>query len=208
MARPRSPHAPLRWFADRQDGVLTRARAARLDAHLATGCAACTARDAALRRTIAALRAGPLEAAPRPLVRAAVRAHRAARVAAGVESVRRVLASLVFGGAPAPAFAMRAAEGDERRLLWTVERWDVDVCITTGARGADVLGQVVPRDDAAAAPVDAQISARCGAKLVRAQVGADGRFAFRGLAAGAWTLEGRVGDTEFATPPFVVERAG
>jgi hypothetical protein len=208
MARPRSPHPPLRWLADRHDGVLTRARAGRLDAHLAAGCSACAARDAALRSTIAALRAGPLEAAPRALVRTAVRAHRAARVAAAVESVRRVVATLVFGGAPAPAFAMRAAAGDERRLLWTVGAWEIDVCVTTGARGADVLGQVVPRDDAGAAAVDARISARCGTRLVRTPVGADGRFALRGLAPGAWTLEGRVADTEFATTPFAVERAG
>jgi len=208
MARPRSEHAPLRWFADRHDGVLTRARAARLDAHLAAGCAACAARDAALRRTIAALRAGPLEAAPRPLARAAVHAHRAARVAAAVASVRRVVAELVFGGAPSPAFAMRAAEGDERRLLWTAGGWDIDVCVTTGPRGADALGQILPRDEAHAAPVDARISARSGTRLVRARVGADGRFAFRALAPGAWTLEGRVADTEFATPPFAVERAG
>lgn len=208
MARPPDAHPPLRWFADRHDRVLTRARAARLDAHLATGCAACAARDASLRRTIAALRAGPLAPAPRALVRGAVRAHRAARVAAAVASVRRVVAELVLGGAPSPAFAMRAAEGDERRLLWTVGGWDVDVCVTTGARGADVLGQIVPRDEKDTLPIDADIAARSGAKLVRARVGADGRFALRSLAPGAWTLEGRVADTEFTTPPFAVERAG
>jgi hypothetical protein len=208
MARQPSPHVPLRWFADRHDGVLTRARAARLDAHLAAGCVACTARDESLNRTIAALRAGPLEPAPRPLVRAAVRAHRAARVAAAVESVRRVVADLVFGGTPAPAFAMRAAEGDERRLLWTAGGWDIDACVTTGPRGANLLGQILPHDDADTGPVDARISARSGTKLVHARVGPDGRFAFRALAPGAWTLEGRAADTEFATPPFAVERAG
>lgn len=208
MARRPSSHPPLRWFADRHDGVLPRARAARLDAHLATGCAACASRDAALRRTIAALRAGPLDPAPRGLVRAAVRAHRDARVAAAIASVRRVVAELVFGGAPAPEFAMRAAEGDERRLLWTVDGWDVDVCITTGARGADVLGQIVPRDDAVAAHIDATIAARSGSKCVQARVEESGRFALRALAPGAWTLEGRVGGTAFTTTPFVVERAG
>jgi hypothetical protein len=198
----------LRWFADRIDGRLAAAREAKLASHLASGCAACVAREASLRGSIAALASGPLPAAPRDLIRAASRLHAQARFASVVDAVRRVVAKLVFDGAAAPAFALRAAPGDERRMLWTAGPWDIDACLLTGAAASDLLGQVVPHDEAAGAAATGALAARCGSKTRRARLDAEGRFAFRGLAPGVWTIEGRVGGTDLAVPPFVVERAG
>ncbi len=205
----RSPlHPPLRWFADRIDGKLAAARAATLDAHLAAGCAACSAREAALRRTVAALHAGPLEAPPPSLRRSAARLHATARVLAAFESVKRVVASLVVDGRAAPAFALRAAPGDERRMLWAMDHWEIDGCLVTGPRGADLLGQVLPLDEGACGKIDGELAARRGTRTVRERLTEDGRFSFRDLTPGVWRIEGRVGTTEFALPPLVVERAG
>ena len=209
MAQPRNAHPPLRWFADRVDGKLSTPRTARLEAHLAAGCAPCEARDASLRGTIAALRSGPLPEPPAALRRRAARLHMRARVAALAESARRVVARLVHDGFASPAMALRAAPGDERRVLWAMDRWEIDACLVTGARGADLLGHVVPLDDGGGGGViEGELAARLGSRTRRERLADDGRFTFRDLAPGVWTLEGRIGATEFALPPLVVERAG
>jgi hypothetical protein len=208
MARPRSQHPPLSWFADRADGSLASPRAERLAAHLAAGCAECDARDAALRRTLAALKSGPLPSPPAALRRAALRLHSRARFAAAVETARRVVARLVHDGLSAPAFALRAAPGDERRILWAMDHWEIDACLVTGVRGADLLGQIVPLDDERGGAVAGELLARRGSRTRREQLATDGRFTFRGLTPGVWTIEGRVDGTDFVLPPLVVERAG
>jgi anti-sigma factor RsiW len=202
------PHPPLRWFADRVDGRLSTPRTTQLEAHLAAGCAPCDARDAALRRTIAALKSGPLPEPPAELRRGAARLHTRARVAAMIDSARRVVARLVHDGLGAPALALRAAPGDERRVLWAMDRWEIDACLVTGARGADLLGQVVPLDDAGGGAIAGELAARLGSLTRRQHLADDGRFTFRDLAPGVWTIEGRIGATEFTLPPLVVERAG
>jgi hypothetical protein len=203
----RESHPPLRWFADRADGRLSVAREAKLAAHLAAGCVSCAVRAVALSRTIAALGAGPLDPPPRALRRAAARIPAKAIVAAGVTSVRRVLAQLVDGRELAPALALRAAPGDERRLLWTVGPWEMDACVVLTPRGADLLGQVVPADDAELA-VEGEVILRSEKRRFAARLARDGRFSLRGVPAGTWTFEGRFGTTAFATPSFVIERAG
>lgn len=205
---PRREHPPLRWFADRADGLLAPARTAALDAHLAAGCATCAARDASLRRTIHALRAGPLEAAPRALAGPARRLHRAARLAAVLDRAARAVARLVSDTRAAPAFAMRAAPGDERRLLWAVGAWEIDACLKTGSRESDLLGQVVPYAEREDAEVEGEVVARCGRRTVQCPLGEDGRFSLRGLAPGVWTIAGMVNGFGFALTPLAVERTG
>jgi len=208
MAPQRNPHPPLRWFADRADGKLSSPRIARLDAHLAGGCAACAVRDAALLRTIAALKAGPLPEPPAALRRTAARLHTRARVAAMFDAARRVVATLVHDGLASPAMALRAAPGDERRMLWAMDHWEIDACLVTGARGADLLGQVVPLDDAGGDAIAGELAARLGSRTRKERLAEDGRFTFRDLGPGVWTIEGRIGATAFTLPPLVVERAG
>lgn len=201
-------HPPLRWLADRADGKLPAARAAKLAAHLAGGCAACAAREAALARTISMIKAGPLPAPPKKLRRAASRLHLQARIAAAFDTVRGVVARLVHDGRMAPALALRSAPGDERRMLWAMDHWEIDACLVTGARGSDLLGQILPLDETPQAIVQGEIAAQSGSNLKHATLTPDGRFTFRGLPAGVWTMVGRVGSTQFKIPAFVVERAG
>jgi hypothetical protein len=200
-------HLPLRRLADLVDGKLSAARAAQVAEHLAGGCAECAAREEALRRTLGAMRAGPLPAPPRRLVRRAALAFAETRVVAAIAAAGRIMARLVFDARTAGTLALRAAPGAERRLLWNVGGFDVDACIVTGERASDLLGQVV-REDGEDAPLAGHVSAcRRGASL-RTALAADGRFVIRGIGAGTWTLVGRVGRLEFAVPPFVVEQAG
>jgi hypothetical protein len=209
---PRAEHPPLRWFADRVDGKLAAARGAALDAHLATGCAACGARDAKLRSALAALRAGPLEAPPRALRLAASRLHVEARIAAVVTNVQEFVARLVFDGRASPALALRSAPGDERRLLWAVgDELEIDACLVTGARAAELRGQIVPRadrSDAIGGAVGGTIALRSGRRVHRARLDRAGRFEFPRVPAGMWTLEGCAGERRFRVPAFIVERAG
>jgi hypothetical protein len=199
-----TPHPPLRWFADRADGLLAPARAAELDRHLATGCVPCVQRDEKLRAALGALRSGPLPPPPRDLRAAAVRLAREARLRGALARAGAVVARLVFDGRAAPALALRSAPGDERRLLWTAGPWEVDACVVCGLRSADVLGQVVAHEDRAETLIG-ELVARSGRRTRRAHLAADGRFALRDLAAGVWTAEVRVGATTFSLPPFQVE---
>ena len=204
-------HLPLRWLADHVDGTLHAARASKLTSHLALGCARCTARLTQLRSTITALTDGPLDEPPRNLRRAAQRLPGEARLAALGSRIRRVIAHLVSDGRTAPAFALRAAVGDERRLLWSADGWEIDACVVSGASGADLLGQILPCDDGTLDGAEdvavASVTARSGRRVRHAALAPEGRFTLRELATGLWTIEARIGNVAVVLPAFVVEGA-
>ena len=69
-----------------------------------------------------------------------------------------------------------------------------------------VLAQIVPGGDDPDAEVTGTVAARSerGVKA-NATIERDGRFTFRGLAPGVWSLEGRVDALRFVLPPLHVE---
>jgi hypothetical protein len=135
-------------------------------------------------------------------------ARRGAALAAGLDRAARAVARLVSDTRAAPAFAMRSAPGDERRLLWAVGAWEIDACLKTGSRESDLLGQVVPYAEREDAAVEGEVVARCGRRTRQCPLDEDGRFSLRGLAPGVWTIAGMVNGFGFALTPLAVERAG
>ena len=212
-------HIPFRVLADRRDGTLAPSRAAGVEAHLATGCAQCVARDGNLRRIVTAVAAGALETPPAaadrrvvalfPKVAAAFR-----RTADGSSRERTLVGTLVsdrrfdaaFDAEFATSYALRAADDGARRLLWALGSYEVDASVVGRGATADVLGQVVPLDDAPDAQLSGEVHAVRGRRAVQSSsIETDGRFTFRGLAPGAYVFEGAVDGRPFILPLVVLE---
>ncbi len=207
MKRMLAGHIPLRWLADRRDGVLAGSRAEETERHLATGCATCARSVRQLDGAVAALRAGPLEPAPRPLVRRAARMFREERLVAAFAGVKRLLATLIYDERVQLAVALRAVPGDTRRMLWTFGEHELDACLTTVAGGADFLGTISPAENGGHATVTGWVRAiRGGSEVARADLGPLGRFTFRGLTPGTYVIEGEVDGAPFALPPFLIPK--
>jgi hypothetical protein len=198
-------HVPFRWLADRADGLLPAGPAGEADAHLASGCAPCRARDRSVRRLVAAIAAGPLEtppaAADRRVVSAFVRS-RAPRAA----DLDALFGTLVLDQRADLLMAVRSSGADVRRLLWTVGAWEVDASVVASGAGTDLLGQAVRAEETGDGAVTGEVRARRGRRVAAtAPVAADGRFTFRGLAPGAWTLEGVLDGRAFVLPLLVLD---
>ena len=204
MIRRRDVHLPWRWLVERADGALAAAASAESEAHLASGCGRCTHADRVVRRLRAAVAAGPLDAPPAVADRRVLEMVRRLRAARDADDV--LIATLVLDRRPDEALSLRAAAPEERRLLWTMPGYEIDASVVATARGADVLGQIVPEEDAAGTPMDGEVRARRGRRVVAySRVAPDGRFTFRSLARGLVEIEGVARGQAFVLPGFVVE---
>lgn len=200
----RDGHVRLRQLADLRDGVLAPRVRAEVEAHLASGCAACAARRDTLGRTLSALRVGPLPAPPRDSVRDAKRMFAARRWAALLDRAADVVARLVAPPQSAPVFALRA-DGGTRRLLFVAGDHDIDVEVTeTGGRAA-LRGRIARLDGADAGPCTIELWCD-GRAAGRTADGAS--FEFSGLRAGTYALSGTLGERTFRAMPIVVGRDG
>jgi hypothetical protein len=197
-------HVPWRRLVDRRDRRLSPRLAAVADAHLATGCAACAADVRAIEELVAAISAGPLDAPPRRAESAAVGLYRDTYLAFGAEA-ERVIGVLILDDLVA-ATTLRDAAAEMRRLLWRVGEYEVDASLVSHAGRTDVLAQVVPGGDDPDARVSGFVALRGERGVrVRAPIAPDGRFTFRALASGVYTIEGRVDSLRFVLPPLHVE---
>ena len=202
---PTEPHVAFRRLVDRRDGRLPPTLAARVDGHLGAGCAVCRDEADSIERLIAAIEAGPPEAPPARLLSAAIRLFRES-FADFARDVDCVFGVLLLDRTDEFAAALRSAPGETRHLLWRVGDYEVDASLVARTGGIDVLAQIVPGGDDPDAVVVGTVAARdAGGVRARARVAADGRFTFRGLPAGVYTLEGRVDSFQFVLPPIRVE---
>lgn len=198
-------HLPWRWLADRRDGVIAPARAVEADAHLATECRCCRARESSVRRVVAAVAAGALERPPAAADRRVVAAFASVRGVA-----RRPAADVLFGALVLDqqcdlALAMRSDGADSRRLLWSLPGYEIDASLVAESGRCDVLGQIVPSGDEPGAAMSGEVRAVRGRRTIAtAPVAPDGRFTFRGLPAGPQTFEGTVEGRAFVLPPVVL----
>ena len=206
MPKTADDHLPLRWLADHLDGCLAGPRAVRTREHLDDGCEACAERLEALSALLAALREGPLDHPPRRLVREAldlfdqVRGH----LPSAVEGTR--VGQLILDVRVGQAVALRSRLGDDRKLLWTIDEYEMDASLQARGEGFDLLGQVVPPGDDPAAAVEGHVVAyRDHDEVDRASIGPDGRFTFRGLTAGPYAFGGAVDGTPFLLPVVIVD---
>lgn len=196
-------HVRLRLLADRRDRLLSPARAAEVERHLATGCAECTEGAARLDRALVALAEGPLPEPPRAVVRDAVRLFRAAKWAHLLAIPGRIVAQLVFDQRLDVVPALRASGGGTRRMLWNVGRHELDASIVERRLDNDLAGQILPETDDGTSPVVGEVHAvRSGRTVAFATLDADGRFSFPRLPHGTYALVGRVGGEEFVVAPI------
>lgn len=197
-------HVPWRRLVDRRDRRLSPRLAAAADEHLATGCAACAADVRAIDELVAAIASGAPDGPPSRAEQAAIGLYRDTYLAFGAEA-DRVVGVLLLDDVAA-AVSLRDAAAETRRLLWRVGDYEVDASLVSHAGGTDVLAQVVPGGDDPDARVSGFVALR-GERGVRARaaIAPDGRFTFRALVAGVYTLEGRVDSLSFVLPPLHVE---
>jgi hypothetical protein len=198
-------HLRIRDLADRRDGRLGAAALAAAEAHLATGCAACTAAAARVDDTISLLREGPLAAPPARVTRGAVRMFRARKWASLLAVPGRLIAQLVLDQRMDVVPALRSAAGSTRRTLWNVGEHELDACLVERANDADLIGQLLPADDDGAAEVVGEVTAMCdGRVLATTPFDSDGRFEFLRLPHGTYALTGRVNGSDFVLAPLGV----
>jgi hypothetical protein len=201
-------HVPLRLLADLRDGKLAGRRRLGTEAHLATGCAVCARASARLETALGAIAEGDLEAPPRALVRSAQRLFAQARWARVLSASVEFVARLVFDQRLEAVPALRAAVGEDRRMLWAVGDHELDLAICEGAGGTDLEGQFLPADDDGAAEVEGTVTAwREGRAVAAATLDREGRFAFARLPAGVYALAGTVGGRTFRAMPIVLGEA-
>ncbi len=204
MITRRDEHLPVRWLVDLRDGVLSDARAAEATEHLASGCAVCGDRAAALGRTIDAIAAGPL-APPRraelqDVLGLYARTHRVGGWPAGC-----AVAALVHDHRSEAAPALRGAAGSERRLLFTWDGFELDASVVSRARGADLRGQVLLADDDPDAVVTGRIQSFWDGQEGEVELAADGRFDVHEIPPGALQLGGVVMGRPFRLPPVLID---
>ena len=198
-------HLRIRDLADRRDGRLGASALSAAEAHLASGCAECTATAARVDGTLALLREGPLAEPPAALVRGAVRMFRARKWANLLAAPGRLVAQLVLDQRMEVVPALRSGAGATRRTLWNVGDHELDACLVERLNDADLIGQVLPSDDDGAADVVGEVAAMCdGRKVATTRFDRDGRFEFLRLPHGTYALVGTVNGAEFVLAPLGV----
>jgi hypothetical protein len=190
---------------DRHDGELAASRVTKLAEHLARGCTSCETQIAGIERTLSAVAAGPLPAAPRAVTRRAAKLFTRRRRAEAVDGLRRVLARLVFDEGRELAGALRAAPGASRRILWIAGEHELFTSFVAGRAGWDLLGEVMPVEDDDRELAGEIALIKDGREISRCALDADGRFTFRSLASGGYSMLGTVDGTPFEVPTFSLD---
>jgi hypothetical protein len=196
-------HARWRDLVDRHDGRLGSRQLAAVSSHLAHGCASCVHDCAEIELLVEAIAAGPLDTPPASLDRTVLRLFRETNV----RLTEDLLIGVLLYDQPGEfVAAMRGTSGETRRLLWRVGDYEVDASLVARASGTDLLAQIVPGGDDPDAEVTGVVAARSERGVrTSAPVQRDGRFTFRGLVPGLYTLEGRVDAVRFVLPPIHIE---
>jgi hypothetical protein len=206
MSDERTTHPRSRLLLDHHDGVLSGRRGAEVSAHLGTGCATCEAKVAAFAELTATIADGPLERPPRAVVRRARALFGRARLRGAVARAREVLARVIFDEQLRPAAALRSMPGTVRRVLWSLERYEVYATAAPRPDGIELRGHVLPLVDDGRTAVGGRVTLESSSGPARRAVLDDeGGFVFRGLRAGTYVLRGAVEDVEFRTPPVVLD---
>jgi hypothetical protein len=206
MSDERTTHPRNRLLLDHHDGVLSGRRGAEVATHLEAGCATCADQIAAIAQLTATITDGPLEPPPRAVVRRARALFGQARLRSVATRAREVLARVIFDEQLRPSAALRSTPGVVRRLLWCFEGYEVYATASPRRSGIELRGQVLPRDDDGKTAVCGHVTlGRPGGQGQRVMLDQEGGFVFRGLDAGTYVLRGEVGDSEFRTPPVVLD---
>ena len=199
-------HVPFQWLADRSDGRLRGRRREWTDAHLAGGCTRCSDDLRLIGRITRALSSGPLDTAPEAEVQRAVGLYLRTMPFLEDPDIDWVEGTVLLDQRTEMVAAVRHAPGDTRRLPWSLGDYEVDACVVSGPTTADLLGQILPPEDDPEATLRGHVTVYAGREEhSRVDLEADGRFTFRGLAPGAYVLEGRVDAVRFFLPTLVID---
>lgn len=196
-----STDIPLRWLADYVDGVLGGPRLERVEEALGEEDTA--VRLDRLRATVERLADGPLDAPPPEVERRAVALFQTVHGGL-VWPPPGVLVGELVADHGAGLVGVRSG-GETRRLVWTLDGYDVDSSFVRTDRGIDLLGQFLAvgtaRDRALGGTVEVRDEA--GATRV-AEIEPDGRFTFRDLVPGMHRLSGAIAGAAFRLTPVLV----
>lgn len=203
-----SAHPSFRALADLADGVGSGPRDRHAAAHVAGGCADCARQVEELRALTGVLAAGPLPAPPAPSLRAARRLFAGARRRAAVEALAGWVAHLVLDQRAAMAPALRAAQGEQRRLLFNVGPFELYCEVEPDGGSATLRGQFLT-GDAGAEPITGTVAlereGRGAARSAHGPLDDDLAFVFGGVTPGSYVLTGEIAGRPFCVPPFVVD---
>jgi hypothetical protein len=135
---------------DYLDGKLMPAEAARVAAHLASDCAACTETRTWYERVRAIAASDDMVAPPAWVFKQAVRLFDTARRPRFVERIGQAVATLVFDSFARPQLAgIRSTETANRQLLYRAGDYSIDLQIAPSADGrGDLIGQVLREGEA------------------------------------------------------------
>ncbi|HEX6622173.1 MAG TPA: zf-HC2 domain-containing protein [Pyrinomonadaceae bacterium] len=195
-----TPHIAFARLADLAEGRLTPEERARDEEHLAA-CARCSRQLAELRHVTTLMRTDDSMDVPHGLVSDAIRmfrSHPSVERAPGL--LRRVLATLSFdSSALTPAFGVRSGQAaPARQMLFSAGGFDIDLRLAEGGAGWTISGQVLgPCDGGGRVEV---LSADDQERVAAADLNDLCEFTLPPVAAGAYVLRLRLGETEVEVP--------
>jgi hypothetical protein len=196
------PMEELLDYVDRRDGRVHDAQPGRIEAHLATGCAACESRLAELSRVLTAMSEAAKVSAPESAIE---RARSIYRERFAPPAKRSLLARLVFDSRQNLAFAgARGAEGATVQSLFSTEEHDIDLWQEQTPEGPwYIIGQVMPKAGGGPLVPDSAQLHSGGVTAATATRESD-EFHLSAIAPGLYELRIAVGDAEIVLPEVAV----
>jgi hypothetical protein len=196
-------------LVDFVDKRLDEREAARVAAHLATGCGFCGETTSWYERVRLTAEADDLSAPPSWVFKRAVRIFDTQRRSPQLsERIGNAIASLVFDSFARPALAgVRSTETANRQLLYRANDYSIDLQISPLERSsADLMGQVLKErgeDFESVSGLKLEL-ARSGSVIVTALTNEIGEFKLAGIEPGVYDLQVELSEGTIIIPNIPV----
>lgn len=153
--------------------------------HLAAFCETCEGRLVMLRKVLATVQNDHTTPPPASVLKHALDIPLTHPRPAQPGMLTRLIASLSFDSQLQLSSALTRGAARERQVLFTADQVDIDLKISTGRGGHDLLGQMLAGEPNAAF---VSLQSNNGQTLKATETDSKGQFAFRDVSAGVYDL--------------------
>jgi hypothetical protein len=162
---------------------------AAAEAHLAPSCESCEQRMAQLRKVLQSVQNDHTTPPPASVLKQAMEIPLTKPRPSQPGRWTRLIASLSFDSHLQLSSTLTRGASRERQMLFTAEQMDIDLKISSGRGGHDVLGQLLGAPQTGEAiPVFVSLQSNSGAFLKVTETDSQGQFVFREISSGVYDL--------------------